>query len=541
MRLAERALGRVLRLPPATTDYTVDRSTAVPMRDGVTLLADHYAPATDAPAGTILVRAPYGRGLAASILYARVYASRGYHAVVQSTRGTYGSGGDFEPGMREVDDGADTVAWLREQPWFTGRFATVGLSYLGFTQWALLVDPPPELAAAVITVGPHDFGEAVWGSGAFTLSDFLSWSDLVANQEDPRRIRAAVKAATATRRLRPVLDDLPLGAAGRTLLGEGAPWYESWVENSDVAADFWHPARLDAALDQAQVPVLLVGGWQDIFIGQTLEQYRRLREAGVDVALTVGPWTHMQVTTKGARASTGESLDWIGHYLAGTPLRRPSRVRVYVNGCGWRNLAQWPPVSSEKGLYLRPGAALDDEPPPADGSPTRFTYDPAHPTPTVGGRLLSAAAGYRNDSRLAARPDVATFTGLPLENDLEIIGTPVVELAHTADNPYADVFVRISDVDEKGRSRNVTEGFVRLGPVAATPVRIQLDAVGHRFPARHRIRLLVAGGSHPRFARNLGTGEPPLTGSRFSPSTHVIAHGKGGTSRLMLPVTRREG
>ena len=69
---------------------------------------------------------------------------------------------------------------------------------------------------------------------------------------------------------------------------------------------------------------------------------------------------------------------------------------------------------------------------------------------------------------LEARPDVATFTGPVLDTDLEVVGRPVVELAHTSDNPHADVFVRICDVDAKGRSRNVSDGFVRLGGAPIT-------------------------------------------------------------------------
>ena len=110
------------------------------------------SPEPPAPAGP----GPYGRKFPFSLAFAQLYAARGYHVVLQSVRGTFGSGGVFEPMVNEADDGADTVVWLREQPWFAGRFATIGLSYLGFTQWALLQDPPPELAAAVITVGPHD-------------------------------------------------------------------------------------------------------------------------------------------------------------------------------------------------------------------------------------------------------------------------------------------------------------------------------------------------------------------------------------------------
>src|SRR4051794_14724157 len=145
------------------------------MRDGVDLVADHYVPDTSAPAGTLLVRCPYGRAFPFSNLFGAVYAARGYHVIIQSVRGTFGSGGEFTPMVHEVADGADTAAWLRTQGWFTGSFATIGLSYLGFTQWALLMDPPPEMAAAVIIVGPHDFSESSWGTGAFTINDFLGW------------------------------------------------------------------------------------------------------------------------------------------------------------------------------------------------------------------------------------------------------------------------------------------------------------------------------------------------------------------------------
>jgi hypothetical protein len=538
MRLSDRALAGLLRLSPARTEYTVTRGVAVPMRDGVALLADHYAPRTSTPAGTILVRVPYGRA-AGSMLYARVYAERGYHVVVQSTRGTFGSGGIFEPGMREVDDGADTVAWLRKQPWFTGRFATIGQSYFGFTQWALLVDPPPELAAAVITVGPHDFAAAGWGTGAFALGDFLGWSDVAAHQEEGGALKQMIRMATVGRRLRRVLDGLPLGDAGRTLLGDGAPWYAAWLEHSDVTTDYWRPAQLSAALDRVQIPVLLIGGWQDVFLGQTLEQYRHLRARGVDVALTVGPWTHLQMMTKAAGTVARDSLQWLAQHMYGTAIeRRSSPVRIFVTGGpGWRDLPDWPPASDEKLLYLRPGSLAGD-PPPADTAPSQFTYDPADPTPTIGGQFLWGAAGYRNDSGLAERHDVLSFTGPALVEDLEVIGTPYVELAHSTDNPHADVFVRISQVDRKGRSRNVSDGFVRLDRNATSPLRLELDTVAHRFHAGCRIRLLVAGGSHPRFARNLGTDEPPTTSTRLNPSNHVVAHGQGGVSRLVLPVAR---
>ena len=154
------------------------------MRDGVDLVADHYAPQTGTPAGTLLVRGPYGRGWPFAAVFGAVYAARGYHVVLQSVRGTFGSGGDFDPMVNEIADGADTAAWLRDQPWFTGSFATVGLSYLGLHA----VGTADRSAAGDDGRGHHGrtarLSAATLGHGSFGINDFLGWSDLVAHQED---------------------------------------------------------------------------------------------------------------------------------------------------------------------------------------------------------------------------------------------------------------------------------------------------------------------------------------------------------------------
>ncbi|MGV0851426.1 CocE/NonD family hydrolase [Mycolicibacterium phlei] len=531
-RFAGRAASRLLRLPPYTCDYTV-RRVQVPMRDGVELRADHYAPTTSDPAGTLLVRCPYGRKFPFAAVFGAVYAARGYHVLLQSVRGTFGSGGEFAPMVNEIADGLDTVAWLREQDWFTGSFATMGLSYLGFTQWALLTDPPPEMKAAVITVGPHDVSGPRWGTGTFALSDFLGWSHLVANQEDPNRVRALVRQIRSRRMLAKAVGQVPAGAAGRALLGDRAPWWESWLEHPEADDPFWTALNLRRALDTTDIPVLLIGGWQDLFLEQTVAQYRRLRERGVDVGLTVGPWTHMHLMTKAAPTVVRETLDWLGTHLGGRPGGRRQPVRVFVNRRGWLELPEWPPAMPEVVRYLQPGGRLGDAVPPENAAPTSFTYNPADPTPTVGGRLLSPEAGYHRDDRLAQRPDVLSFTGDRLPTDLYVVGAPMLELAHSCDNPHNDLFVRISEVDAKGRSRNVSDGYLGAAPDSGT-VRIELDPVAHRFRAGSRLRVLVAGGSHPRFARNLGSGEPLGTGRTLVPATHTV-HLGDGASRLILP------
>jgi predicted acyl esterase len=81
-------------------------------------LPDLYRPAGKS-LGTLLIRAIYGRAGLITLLTARYYATHGYLVVNQSCRGTSGSGGHFEPFSHEIDDGADTVAWLRRQAWST--------------------------------------------------------------------------------------------------------------------------------------------------------------------------------------------------------------------------------------------------------------------------------------------------------------------------------------------------------------------------------------------------------------------------------------
>ena len=529
-RLVSRALARTLRLESPTTSYTVGE-VKIPMRDGVELVADVYEPKGEV-VGTLLARGPYGRAFPFSIVFADLHAARGYRVVLQSVRGTFGSGGDFSPMVNEAADGADTVEWMRHQPWFTGRFATIGISYLGFTQFALLQDPPPELVTSVIVAGPHDMSLSAWGTGSFTVNDFLGWSNLVAHQEDPGRIRAGLRQLRAQKSVVRAAGEAPLGAAGRALLGDGAPWWESWLTPPADDNPFWEPLRVDSALDQIQVPLLLLSGWQDLFLPQTLHQFRRLRERGVDVALTMGPWTHTQLLFAGLPTIARETQDWLDSHLAGRPApSRSGRFRFWVAREGWRELPDWAPTTTERALYLQPGGGLADTAPTA-GSSASFRYDPADPTPTIGGRLLSPDGGYRDDTALADRRDVLSFTADPLTKDLVVHGNPVAELAHNSDNPYVDVFVRISEVDARGRSRNVSDGYRRLTE-PTDHVRLELDAISHRFRAGTRIRVLIAGGCHPRFDRNLGNGEPSSTGSQLVPSTHEVHF---GTSRIVLPV-----
>jgi predicted acyl esterase len=558
MAILDALLTRVMRLPRPTGRYRVTRGLRIPMRDGVTLAADHYTPGGET-LGTLALRGPYGRGFPYDVLYARVFAARGYHVLFASSRGTAASEGVFDPMRTELEDGQDVVAWLIAQPWFTGTFATVGPSYLGYTQWTQLTDPPPQLTTAVITVGPHDFSRHAWGTGAFNL-DMVGWADMIGRR--PRSDRrpgplGMLRDPRLPRARRRVFRSWPLADAADRHFAGRAPWFRDRVTRPDLSDPFWAPMQHGSALDKSTIPVLLHSGWQDLFLRQTFEQYGRLRDRGVEVALTVGPWSHVEAIGKGAAVLIPEALSWLSSGMAG----REAPVRIFVTGGGgWRSLAEWPPPAQTRTLYLGPRGELVAEPYPglADvggavagtGSPegrfsdaTRpdpaapdpagpgsaefeatFVFDPDDPTPTMGGPLLDDG-GYVDDTALAARSDVLTFTSAPLPAELEIIGAPGISLDHTSDTGHFDLFVRLSELDNRNRSRNVTEGYAR------NAVRLELLPTAHRFAAGSRLRLMIAGGSVPQFARNPGTGDHPSLATTAVPTRHTITGG-----RLTIPV-----
>src|SRR3984893_2536610 len=223
-RAADWVLRRLRKLPSPRNGYVIERGLRTPTRDGFMLVSDHYAPAvTGQESGTVLIRTPYGRGFPVAQLWGSTFAARGYHVVMQSCRGTGGSSGPFEPMVREADDAQDTVAWLREQPWFSGDLATMGMSYVAFTQWALLADPPPELRASIMIAGPHDWGASIWENGAFALETYLRWSDrnTVPFENRPSPLRQLTGNRQEEKRERGAFAGVPLAAAAASRLNRG--------------------------------------------------------------------------------------------------------------------------------------------------------------------------------------------------------------------------------------------------------------------------------------------------------------------------------
>ena len=168
------------------------------------------------------------------------------------------------------------------------------------------------------------------------------------------------------------------------------------------------------------------------------------------------------------------------------------------------------------------GSATSDIPDITVTGVTFESADPADPTPAVGGPVLLTRDPVVDNHELEERDDVLVFTSAPMAEPLTAMGPVRAEIFVRASLPYFDVFVRLCDVDEEGVSHNVCDGLLRVEP-GRCPVdddgacRVSLDLwpTAHRFGTGHRLRVLVASGAHPRFARNHGTGEPIATATRM--------------------------
>ncbi|MDT0609624.1 CocE/NonD family hydrolase [Streptomyces lancefieldiae] len=508
------------RLPAPLHEVGWEPGLTVPAADGSPLVTDHYFPRAEGDFPTLLVRSPYGRGLPWSPQYGLLFAEQGFHVVLQSCRGTGGSGGTFDLWRHEAADGLATVSWLRQQPWFEGTLGTVGPSYLGYVQWALALDPPPELKAMVVQVGLHDPHALFHSGGAPRLENALAVGMGMTYQHQGMGpfLRATLRLQ---RRLREVITARPLRAAYASALGGEVPWLDDVMTHPDAEDPYWRGASAAGAAERLGVPTSLITGWHDALVDQTFEQYDRLRRAECETALLVGPWTHTSALQQGWPEVFAESLAWLrAHLLGDRSGLRPTRVRVHVGGeNAWRDLDDWPPATAVGPWFPTAQGHLTQQAPTGSAPLTSFCYDPEDPTPSLGGPLLSRTAGPRDNSGLEAREDVLTFTGPPLTEPVDVLGPVSARLNVSTDTGHADVFTRLCDVDAQGRSVNICDGLGRLQTDGREPSRITvpMSSTAHRFAVGHRIRWQISGGAHPRYARNPGTGESSLDATTFTP------------------------
>lgn len=544
-------LATALKLPPAQNRVRVSRNIRVPMDDGITLATDVYHPRAKGTFPTILMRTPYGRnGILGymNVFFAQRFAERGYNVVVQDVRGRFDSEGDFEPYIDEARDGAATIDWIGQQAWHNGKLGMWGASYGGYVQWAA-VSASPHVDALVPLITRSQLGGV--SEHADPLDLILRWMlilDALVNKELPlyERLLRSLHAPTQNKVLAQGLNHLPLGTADEQTLGYPVSFFQKWQAHSEANDAYWQAIDHRGIVATAP-PAHFIGGWYDIFLDGMLVDYTAQQVAGRQPYLTIGAWTHVDIEAQ--VGTLPASMQWFDALLKGEARRRAQPVRVYVMGADeWREFVSWPPPATPTEFWLHGNGwsrhgTLQATPPPPNAPSATYRYNPADPTPNVGGALLSVDAGARDNRQLEAREDVLTYTTAPLTEAVEVIGYVRLEVFVQSSAVTADFFGRLTDVHPDGRSLNLCDGIFRVKPErgdmqsdGSRKIIIDLSATAYHFAVGHHIRLQLSSGAHPRFARNLGTDEPVMNATKIIAADQAIYHDAEHPSRLILPI-----
>jgi uncharacterized protein len=524
-------------------EVVLDKDVMIVARDGVKLATDIYRPARGGRAvegrfPVILERTPYDKSaVSRSERTARdpqprsrgevaaYFVRRGYIVAYQDCRGRYGSQGNFTKYLDDGPDGYDTVAWLAQQPWCSGRIGTMGLSYAAHTQGALGCLDPPGLACQFLDSGgfSNAYLAGIRQGGAFELKQ-ATWAIKQAREApevmaDPvaKAAMAGIDAADWFARMPWKRGHSPLAAAPDYEAYLFEQWQHGIFDESWKRVGIWMAGFYDR---YAAVPMVHMSSWYDAYTRTATENYLGLKAAGRgEQFLILGPWTHgdrsvtfagdvdfgAEATLDGALAEDHRALRlrWFDRWLkdADNGVESEPRLRYFVMGGGsgrknadgrldhggtWRSAADWPlPETRWTNFYLYPDFSLDEAPPAIDATTLSYDYDPDHPVPSIGGTMTSGEpvmAGGAYDqvegprffgSRepylpLASRPDILVFTTAPLTRDVEVTGPITVRLWISSSCPDTDFTAKLIDCYPpsadypNGFAMNVTDGIFRV-------------------------------------------------------------------------------
>lgn len=563
----------------------LERGVRCRMSDGVELVSDHYYPPEDGahagPQPTLLMRQPYGRDIASTVVYAHPvwFARHGYNVVIQDVRGRGDSGGEFYPFRHEGRDGAETIAWLRARPESNGRVGMYGFSYQGITQLLAAAQQPEGLQCIAPGMTACDLYHGwFYNNGALRLASSLGWG-LQMLKEDTRR-----------RKLREASDRLEqpwANLAAQTsvlpfrehpaLHGEGVPQYVAdWFDHAEPASPAGGPGEYWTSLDVSQrlasinVPALHVSGWYDTYLKGSVDGFLALRELAGSAAarehqyLIAGPWLHIPWGDRVGVADFGPEalldtdailLRWFNHWLkdSGEFADEP-RIRHFVLGENrWRTAEAFPAQPNHR-LYLHSGGHANSRKgdgtlsaaTPAAGEPCDvFVYDPEVPVLAPGGP--SAASGQFDQATLELGNNVLVYTSEPLRAPLHVFGSPLISLCCATSSAHTDFTAKLVRVKPSGAAEFICIGIARSSYLfretgySADNIHcwnFLLEPTSCLFAAGEKIRLEIASSAFPLYDRNPGTDVPSCRATSWDwrRSTQFVYHDAEHMSALHLPV-----
>ncbi len=547
---------------------------AVTTPDGADLVTDVYLPAAAGPRPAIVSRTPYGRTVPLLMHMALRLAGAGFAVVLQDCRGRYRSQGAYDL-LMETRDSHHTLGWLTEQEWCDGRAGLLGISVSSLPNLMVACEPQDgeaRIEALVDVMGAVDYHRMCYRQGALLQHWALPWTAMMEERADSKRTAALDWNEVFARR--------PLVEAARRLGARDNLWRK--VVSHPTPNDIWEQLTVVPSLPELESPILLLSGWEDYMLDQSLLAYGAITSNGHAregrQKLIIGPWNHSTLfhNTGAARRQGlhGEAvfdLDellvwWYRRWLDGSadhPLEhRPDVLMRLMGSDAWLASPAFPPVESEEqGWYLGSaghanGAGGDGrlglEPADEPGMDV-FDYDPAAPVPTLGGAVwpfppAGLKPGPADQRPIELRRDVLVFTGPPLPRDLPVVGTIWLDLWAASSAQDTDFTAKLVDVEPGGAARWVQDGIQRarfresrhherlLEPQRPYRFEIPLGAVAHLFKRGHRLRLEVASSNFPKYDNHLNTAEPLHSATSGMVARQTVFHGGQMPSRLRLPV-----
>jgi uncharacterized protein len=571
-------------LPARFREVEVERNVPSRMRDGTTLYADIYRPKGEGPWPVLLIRHPYDKTQAENLSYAQPtwYARYGYMVVVQDCRGRWKSEGEWYPFKYEETDGYDTVIWAAGLPGSNGKVGMYGFSYAGATQLWAAIHQPPGLTALMPALTGSDYYEGwTYRGGALHHAFTQSWSVFLAQDTAHRREDYALEGTLA-------------GALGNawanywippqyfSFLNQEniAPYYYDWLQH-DTYHNYWKQWSIRSRYEQIKLPALHIGGWYDVFLEGTLENFVGLQaQAGSDHArqnqkLVVGPWFHMPWYQQVGSLDFGEDarncvdalqLLWLDKHLRGesNQLDEEPPVALFVMGENkWRFESEWPvrPAQITNFFFHSEGRAnslngngwLSLEA-PSEELPDSFTYDPRNPVMSIGGHSCCidtlTPMGAFDQRPQEYRNEVLVYTSEILKDDVTVIGTVEVTLYGASTAVDTDFTAKLVDVHPDGRAINIVEGIIRarfrdsleqttlIEPGQVYEYKILVGSTANVFKAGHRLRVEISSSNFPTFDRNSNSGKRTVESSPadWVVATQTIFHDSRYPSHIVLPI-----